>query len=363
MKILINRTDAIGDTVLTLPMAQMIKKHHPDAEIHFIISQKSSALFDGIKTIDHVHIYPHHLNFFKRLSFVRTLLKNERYTHYFFVGGKHLLSMGALASRIPFRGGLISRLASYFYLNRGVRQKRSFVEMHELEYNLKLLAPMNLIYKREMLEECLPKLIVQDNETSEASTHLKTLAESEGKKWTGEFIIIHPGMMGHTLNWSMKNYVRLVSYLEEIFKERFLFVFSYTPGDKKYIEEVQDAIQSLQVHCTERVLFYDGSKKGLRNYMATVKGAAAFIGPSTGTTHIAAALRTPTVGIYSPIKVQSALRWGPIYRGTTAEVVSPEVVCGEPKQCQGEECPYYFCMSKIEVAEVGQLVVQLIERS
>ena len=82
-----------------------------------------------------------------------------------------------------------------------------------------------------------------------------------------------------------------------------------------------------------------------------MKNASLFVGPSTGTTHIANALDIPQIAIYSPIKVQSALRWGPYKQGDKVKVLVPDVVCGETKHCAGASCPYYECMSKIEVEE------------
>ena len=35
-KILISRTDSIGDVILTLPMAGLIKKNYPDSVIFFL---------------------------------------------------------------------------------------------------------------------------------------------------------------------------------------------------------------------------------------------------------------------------------------------------------------------------------------
>ena len=46
MKVVINRSDAIGDTLLTLPMAKKLKKHFPDCHITFIISPKTVPIFE-----------------------------------------------------------------------------------------------------------------------------------------------------------------------------------------------------------------------------------------------------------------------------------------------------------------------------
>ena len=96
--------------------------------------------------------------------------------------------------------------------------------------------------------------------------------------------------------------------------------------------------------------------------MGVIKKAEIFIGPSTGPTHIANDLGVKMVGIYSPIKVQSAGRWGPINRDKNkTRVVVPDAVCGEKFECAGDICPYYECMGKIEVEDIFNEVKSLIE--
>ena len=43
-KIIINRSDAIGDLVLTLPMAVWIKRHFPHAKVGFIVRKGNLLL-------------------------------------------------------------------------------------------------------------------------------------------------------------------------------------------------------------------------------------------------------------------------------------------------------------------------------
>lgn len=96
--------------------------------------------------------------------------------------------------------------------------------------------------------------------------------------------------------------------------------------------------------------------------MAVLTKAILFIGPSTGTTHIAAVLGVPVVGIYSPIKIQSSLRWGPLSKNKEKiKLLVPDVICGEIKKCALRDCPYYECMGKIEVEDVVKQAVTIID--
>ena len=76
---------------------------------------------------------------------------------------------------------------------------------------------------------------------------------------------------------------------------------------------------------------------------------------------MANALGVKQVGIYSPIKVQSTLRWGPFdLKEDYSRLVTPDVGCGQTHVCAGEACPYFECMGKIEVEEVLQKALSLL---
>ena len=51
-KIIISRTDNIGDVVLTLPLAKALKEKHPQAEILFLAKRYIKPLIDCCKYID-----------------------------------------------------------------------------------------------------------------------------------------------------------------------------------------------------------------------------------------------------------------------------------------------------------------------
>ena len=54
MRVLINRSDAIGDTLLTLPMAKLLKEYDPKIHITFIVSKKSINLFANLTYVDEI---------------------------------------------------------------------------------------------------------------------------------------------------------------------------------------------------------------------------------------------------------------------------------------------------------------------
>jgi len=51
-KIIISRTDSIGDVILTLPVAGVLKKHFPDSLIYFIGRQYTRPVIEACEHVD-----------------------------------------------------------------------------------------------------------------------------------------------------------------------------------------------------------------------------------------------------------------------------------------------------------------------
>jgi heptosyltransferase III len=360
MNIVINRSDAIGDTLLTMPMAKFIKVHIPHAKIIFIISPRSKDLFTNHPYVDDIWILDPKSK--SQSNYLRKCFSSLKIDAYFHVGGSHLPTYIAWLNRVKIRGGLKSKWQTFIFLNNAIRQHRSFVAMHESDYNISLLQPLGFDYDFSQREKFKPEINLSE---TELTTHLRSFIEDmkEQNKITDKpYFFIHPGMTGHTLNWSSRNYARLVFKMEQLQPNKYTYIISYTPGDERFLVALRDYFNAnLSEELEQRVYFFDGSKRGLRHYMSILSQAAIFIGPSTGTTHIANTLGVKHVGLYSPIKVQSSLRWGPFTRKEdSTRVIVPDVVCGELNQCSGETCPYYQCMDKVEVDDVLEAVRQLV---
>lgn len=353
-KFLLNRSDAIGDNILTMPMMAAIKEFYPDAQVAVLVSPRCLELYQNHPFVDEVYPYEKKKNIFSRFKDLWTVFKRYAPDHYLFVGGDQLASIVAMLQGVPSRGGLVSKWQSFLTLNKGVRQKRSVVAMHEAEYNLELLRPFGIDYHYTQKDKYAPQIHLNKEEVKICFEEFLKDLQAQGKLVDGELLFIHPGMTGHTLNWSSRNYGRLIERLERNFPKRYVYVISYTPSDEPYLLGLRDHLDSLRKSLPfERIVFFNGAEKGLRHYINILSEAALFIGPSTGTTHIANTLGVKTVTLYSPIKVQSTMRWGPFIRDASKlKILVPDVVCGESFECAGQSCPYYECMSKIEVEDV-----------
>lgn len=354
MKVLINRSDAIGDSILTMPMAKILKEKYPEAKVTMLIAAKSADIFKSHPYIDEFKIYHRNARFYLKIREIFNIFREVKPTHYFYVGGGYLPNFISWFTRVKFRGGLKSRWHTYLFLNKGIRQKRSMVTMHEMEYNLNLLSPLGIDYNYKDKIHYSPEIHLTQDELELNYNSFKKDLIKEGIDTERKMIFIHPGMTGHTLNWSSRNYARLVLKFEQKFPDKYLFVISHTPSDNIFLQGLKEILNRKEnSFLKNRIYYFNGQREGLRHYMSILTKAAVFVGPSTGTTHIAAVLGVPVVSIYSPIKIQSSLRWGPLAKNKDkVKILVPDVICGEVKKCALRECPYYECMGKIEVEDV-----------
>jgi len=317
MKILINRTDAIGDTLLSIPLGRLIKYHYPQAQLGFILSSRSAPLVKLCAGVDQVYTLDTKASPKKKWQQCAQFFGDFSPSHYFHLGGDFTPSAYAFFKGVPFRGGLVSKVPSFLFLNQGVRQSRSQVHKHESEYNMDLAAPMGVTWDEKLkLTQALALAPLFQLDRKKRKDIRNERFNFEGK----ELIFIHPGMSGHTLNWPNQSYGELANLLYNKFGQTHKLVVSFTPSDRSYVEGMALAMDEQTRKAT---FFFDGAERGLVDFCYALSLAQLFIGPSTGTTHMANAMRIKQVALYSPIKVQSEKRWGPFFRDDHVVVLAP----------------------------------------
>jgi ADP-heptose:LPS heptosyltransferase len=237
---------------------------------------------------------------------------------------------------IPVRVGTAFRFYSFLFTHR-VPQHRRHAEKHEYEFNMGLLASV-LDLKRT---DYRPQINVSVAAGEYADQGVKELG------LTGEaFAILHPGSGGSARNFTPESYAWLADYIED--ELRVSVVFTSGPGEERLI----DSIDSMRGRKSKRL----GGPPDLIELAAFIERAALFVSGSTGPMHIAAAVGTPTLSFFSPVRSTSPRRWGPL--AESRRVIMPPVP--ECPTCIDEECEYYDCMERIDRAAVMEAARDLL---
>lgn len=293
-KNLLIRMDKIGDLVLTLPVDQIFDQE--DQNTWFIAQgldffPSHSVPARKFKSFSKVWDWSE----FKRMIAEIKKLSPDRAVVFH---APWWVSLAVFCAGVPFRVGVLSKPQSFLFFNKGIRQKRSRAEKHEAQYGL------------ELVEAASGKKLDFKN--------LKPLKLSSGlqkadlKKWNLEnYIVVHPGMAGSALNWPIPKYIE---FIREISKEK-IAVVTCGPMDQKFVDPIKAEFRnSSQVKILESL--------SLKELMLVLENSQGVLAPSTGVLHLAASSGVPSLGIYSPIGVERAIRWGP--RGIKADSLTPE---------------------------------------
>lgn len=352
MKILINRSDAIGDLLLTLPMLQTLKKTFPECTIGLLISPRTKELVTVFPNlVDHYWVVDKKDSFLSKAKLLKNIFKTFLPSHYFYVGGDTVANIIAWLIGVPFRGGLLSKANTFITLNRGIRQKRSQAIMHESDYNLELLKPLNVNLK---IDKNISVMFDDfSGELKKFKDHLCAFEIDNDAK----LIFVHPGMTGHTLNWPIHFYSDFVVRMGEK-NSNYCFVISHTPSDQKYIDEFK---KNLPKNHQAKLIYFDGSEKGIVHYMKILSTANLFIGPSTGTTHMANLVGINQIGIYSPLKVQSSKRWGPLRQDNRVQIMEPVLEYSENEKSD-DDMRFKKAMSSLTVDQAIAYATDFLEK-
>lgn len=332
MKIIISRTDSIGDVVLTLPLAGLIKERFPQHQIFFL---GSSYTKDIVKASSHIDTFLDwtaiaSLNRKNRMNFLEKI-KADVIIHVFPVPE---IAWLAWKSGIPVRIGTTGRFYHFYTCNRLVAMSRKRSHLHEAQLNLKLAKPLGFSNPYSLFEiGNLYGIRISEKTDDSIGDWIA------GDKFN---LVLHPKSKGSAREWGIHNFSQLISILP---KDKFRIFITGTH------EEGELFIKDLMVRHPE-VINLTG-KFTLEEFIRFLNRVDGIVSASTGPLHIAAALGKYALGIYPPIKPMHPGRWAPL--GHKADYIVSKADCSD---CRNKNtCK---CMESITPQEVyNKLIHQL----
>jgi len=356
-KILVVRPDRIGDVVLSTPVFEALKSHNLDAEVSVLVRDQVVPVVEHNPFVSKVLAYSPtttHKGFSGFWRLVRDI-RNGRYDVAVVLQVQFVVTLAVFFAGVRHRLGPYSKWYSLLFFNRGTRQSRSNVEMHEADYNLMLLRRLGI---RVPSRKYQPVIVVDADAKDRMRAYLRDCGFEDGSR----FVVLHPGMGGSALNWPKGYYVDLVTLL---ILRGVNVMITGSSAERALVESVVHETETRLGAKTTAALLRKfvgaNSHSGLWDFMALQSLSSLVIAPSTGPLHIATALGKPTVSFFSPIRVQSALRWGPYVNDESRHtVLVPDALCGQDFKCAGKKCYFYFCMERLSVEEaVNNVLKQL----
>lgn len=330
MKIILVRPDGIGDEILCLPVASALCRLWPEAKVSFLSSAYAAPVLAQHPDLAAVLT----LNGQERFADLVALFRRGFDAAIFLKPFRRMMA-AAFVARVPVRVATGYRWYSLL-ANRRVYEHRSDFSKHEALYNLGLLRGLNV----EPGEPVRPRLVLTDDERQEAAVRLNALPVPR--------VVVHPGGFS-SRQWKLRHYLDLAQRLAE---DGYGVVLSGSQTERDRFRDETGWRGSAH----GSILDVMGTVT-LRQLMAMIGASQALVSGSTGPAHIAAGLGVPTVSLFDPRRNQLPTRWQPLGLGL---VLRPEVPTCE--KCIYEACPYWDCLDRISVEDVGNRVRQVLSR-
>jgi ADP-heptose:LPS heptosyltransferase len=324
-RILVSRTDGLGDVILTLPIAAAIRDRLPGAEIAFLVRPYTAPIVRRVAEIDRV------LTVDGAAGAIR-LLRSERPDAIIFARPEFRLALEAVVARVDVRIGTGYRWYSGLF-TRWVYEHRRKGEKHEAEYGVGLLAPL---FEGELAVR-MPELAVSHEGRRQTEHRLREVGIGGG------YLVLHPGSHGSASDYPPSLFGRVAAMIAAE-NPSLSIVVTAGPGEEPIAAEVASAAGAGARVVDD--LSLDALSELLRN-------AVGFVGLSSGPAHLAALVRTPVVALYPGLPPVWPVRWEPWGEHVTTLVPHPdEPFCAD---CERRHPPEN-CVARITPERVTEAV-------
>lgn len=326
-RIILSRTDNIGDVVLTLPMAGVIKQRYPRCEVVFLAQEYVAPIIDACADVDGIIDWTALSR--GHAGSVADALAAADADAIIHVFPNPVIARAARSAGIPVRIGTRRRWYHWLTCNRLVPLTRRASSAHESELNVRLLAPLGIPSDQRLADL--------------ASFHsLRPSASSRraAGRWLddGRFmLVLHPGSRGNGKEWPEQHYLDLIDRL---------------PGADYGVlltGTAEEGSRFARLASHARTVDTTG-QLDLAELLAVLSMADGIVASGTGPLHVAAACGTRTLGLFPTLAGPvGANRWGPL--GPRAQFLAfqnGDHQCGPGASCS--------CMAGIDADQVARVI-------
>ncbi|MBU1090827.1 MAG: lipopolysaccharide heptosyltransferase II [Candidatus Omnitrophica bacterium] len=337
-RIVITRTDRIGDVLLSTPVIKALRDRYADAFIAMIVRPYAKDIVADNPYLDQVIIYDKggkQRSWLGSYRFARNLSK-KKFDLAIILHPTNRMHLISFLAGIPRRVGYNRKLG--FLLTGGLKYDKQLGEKHESEYNFDLLRTLNIETQERNLFMPLRE---------ESEEWADELLEDEGIKKSDRLLAINPGASCPSKIWPDQRFAESANRLIEKYGFRVIVISG--PREIRLADKVARGIDHPVVNLA--------GKTSISQLASIIKRCDLFISNDSGPVHIATALGVPVVSIFG--RNQQGLsprRWGPL--GRRDKILHKEVGC---IKCLAHHCVEEFkCLKAIEVKDVVQAAESIL---
>ncbi len=339
-KILVIRTDRIGDVLLSTPTLSNLRRAFPKAYIAMMVSPYAKDIVEGNPNIDEVIIYDKnskHKGWWSSAKFA-AMLKKKKFDLAFVLHPTNRSHIIPFLAGIKMRVGYERKLS--FLLTKKIPHLKQLGQKHERDYCLDMLSQLGIKIESEM-----PFMPIKEESEIWAD---RTLASFNVDLKKENIVAMHPGASCPSKRWPVEYFAHLA---KSLIRERGIKIAIIAASDNE-----QFGRQLVNLINSSSLIDLVG-KTSLSQLASFLKRCCLFISNDSGPVHIASAVGTPVISIFGRNQAGlSPKRWGPL--GKQDKVVHKDVGCDV---CLAHNCKKDFlCLKSLTSQEVSQLAQSII---
>ncbi len=289
-RLLICRLSALGDCILSMPLACALRDHLPEAEITWVAQPGPAKLLRHHPCVDHVVEVPR--GWLKQPSQVLATRRALRAQRIECSIDPQSLTKSATAGwlsgakkRIGFRSPQGREMATW--LNNLLVARTA---THVVDGYLQLLEPLGITNPKVRFD--FPS---RPADQPWLNDQLSQLGLSPG------YVVLNPGAGWDSKLWPADRYAAVARYLDQQLSRRSLVVWAGA-RERAWAQQIVDESAGATVMAPETDLF---------QLAAMLRGAALFIGSDTGPLHMAAAVGTRCISLHGTTQASDCGAYGP----------------------------------------------------
>jgi lipopolysaccharide heptosyltransferase I len=275
-RILIVRLSAIGDCVLTMPVACALRERFPQAHIAWVVEEAAAPLVKAVGAVDHVIVVPKRfVRSMRSVARLRSELQGERFDLTLDPQGLTKSGFAAWLSAAPRRIGFgrpHSREISPWLQTELVESQAAHVVDHYLE----LLRPLGIESPRPQFGLSIPTA------ATEKAEELAALPQH-----FGGFAVLNPGAGWDSKRWPPERFAEVARHLATRGLSSVV-----TWGGRRERAWAEAIVAEAAGACAM------APPTSLLELAAILRAARLFIGSDTGPLHLAAAAGTPCIALF-----------------------------------------------------------------
>lgn len=285
-RFLVSRLSALGDVVCTLPVASCLKAGFPGCEIVWAVDPRFAGVVECCKLVDRiVQVSP-------RLSPASWPKIEGEFQAALDMQGLFKSGIVIGRSRAQFKLGYHwQREGAWLFSQRVLPDPSSY---HVVDQYVDVARAAGGKAARAVFELAAKK---EDRVRVQANLKAKGAGES--------LVVMNPGAGWATKRWPAGHFSRLIDELQASGVQAVL-IGGKAATDRQAVDEVLAGCKTQPIDMA--------GQTSVRELIALIDLAAAHVGGDTGSTHIAAALGKPAIGLYSITRPERSCPYGQIAR-------------------------------------------------